>query len=1001
MGWYSVNLNRIKTLGCAVLALGAVLTARPASAQFPGTANPPAAADLYSVVSNAYLSLEVGVGTNVAGSIGLITTATNPLDSGGGIFGNLLLWPAPLKIQAVAGVAPYYFGTWLFVRTDGGNGGTLAAATGNITTRQGGDYIWGDQATGTWTTPPTVIGSHIVAAWQTKAAVTGVTGGGSNATYDPQIEIRMTGTFVHDTVRFQFDVVNHSAGQTHSVGLVFVQDINIQPSASSLGEVDGPLRVPTGPYLRHEVLLSGSDVPSRWESFVQVSPATAIAPAKIHSVRGTLAPTNSAQSEPTPPSSFAYGRTRVLNGTDTVNATANRNFDVVWGFKPDPLVSFDRLGTANTTDASVALYWNPQDIAANQTRTYVTYVGQGDSENDFGAPISLSVTGPSALTLSTDKTDPLNPKTVIGPSPFTVTAYVQNLTDLTQSGGIAIGPVNLFIDLPPGLRLYRDATTQQSAQQQIASVSPGSENSVSWLVEPDPTTPASGTLRYTVTASPSIGNGKSVQKSIELPGPPTFVLKNSTTTQGQFQMFSFPVVANNAPPTAVLGVTNAQTPLIDIVRWNPLLAHYEPVNTLTPGLAYWVRSHLSTDVTLTIDTQKYPPLESQTQPNAATYKVTYPQGWNQIGDPYLYGFRLSEVQIFDPASLTLNNIVDAADSLHNWILPAVYQYNTSDINPANWHYDLYQTLGVQIQPFQGYWIYVRKANLQFIFPGADTPGGQVTRAAQIGASTGIQSGRSAINRWQLAITARGESSMDTAYIGVAPGATEGADNFKFNKPPSTDSTVTIGITHGDWGRASGAYAYDMRSADTTRKSWPITITSVKPNENVTLSWNNFSSVVPRSYRLKLVDHDTGTQRDLRSTASLSINTGSTATRSLELIAEPARTGGAAVITGVNVITSAHRIAGQPASVTIQYNLTQPVDAQVVIRDASGATLRTLNPSTSTRATTDGATTLGQAVWDLRDRRGMSLSAGSYTVEVSALSADGQRSRVTRPFLIAR
>lgn len=990
MGWNSKILRGVKALGgLFLLSMAMLLPGVGAQAQLPGNDCATVAADCYNGLCNAYLCLYVGYGANVAGSFGLISTPNSISDPGSGGFGNFLLWPQFLVPADVNGIITAFTGSWVFVRVDGGAGG-LAGLQGT-STGSGGDYIFGDTRTGIWLQAPTVVGNHIEASWQTVAHAVDAAGGGFSATYDPQIEIDMTATFVHDTVRFQFDVVNNSPGQSHTVGLAFVQDINVQPTIKFGSEIDGPLRLPDQPYLHKETLLVGGQVPQRWETAVQIAPATTTTPASIHTLRGTLKPQTGSQTEPTTPSRFAYGRTYILNGFTILNGAKVRNYDQVWNFVPDPNVILDAAVSSKSTDGSVVVYWDEQVVSPGQDLKRVTYLGNGDSENDFGSPLALSVTGPDALSFTTDHTT--TPATIKAtPSPFQISAYVQNLTDLTQSGGLTIGPTNLFLDLPKGLAL----ASGESATKTITSVGAGQEGSVSWSVVVDPTVPVNGDLRYTVTASPNLGNGKSVQKTIEVPAPAVLNLPSNASTQGLFKMASLPLLTGSASPSDILGLPT-NPPSVDIVRYNPTTAHYEPVNSFTIGQSVWLRSSLTTDATIVIDATKYPPLDNQVQPSATTLKINYPKGWNQIADPYVYGFKFSELQVFDSDSLTLTDIGSASDSLHQWILPAIYHYDTSDSNPANWHYVLEDNFGFVMQPYDGYWMLVKKPNLQFIFPGADTPGGQVTRAALIGAGVGNKTvARVTLDNWKLQLTAKNTMSTDVANVGVAPKATNSEDLYKYGKPPVLNSTVQLNIVHNDWKTTS--LIQDLRAPGNTAQTWDLEVKSPKANDTVTLTWSDLTRSVPRNYKLTLVDKDTNTRQALQSNSSYTVNTGSTGVRQLQLVATPMTRAGSMLITNFNIVQPGLSGTRAAQAVTINYALTQDADTQVVIRDASGRVIRTLTP---TRSADSGATGAGQAVWDLRDKSGSKITTGTYNIELNATGSNGQRARQIKPFILSR
>ena len=137
----------------------------------------------------------------------------------------------------------------------------------------------------------------------------------------------------------------------------------------------------------------------------------------------------------------------------------------------------------------------------------------------------------------------------------------------------------------------------------------------------------------------------------------------------------------------------------------PTTGKYETVTTFTLGQAYWIRSRIAQDqhIPINVDPNNggYAPLTNQVQPTASAFKATYSQGWNQVGNPYVLPINFSEVQIFDPATLTISSVSDAASPVNQVVLPAVYEYDTTDPDPANWHYVLEPSIGFQMQPFKG------------------------------------------------------------------------------------------------------------------------------------------------------------------------------------------------------------------------------------------------------------------------------------------------------------
>jgi len=289
---------------------------------------------------------------------------------------------------------------------------------------------------------------------------------------------------------------------------------------------------------------------------------------------------------------------------------------------------------------------------------------------------------------------------------------------------------------------------------------------------------------------------------------------------------------------------------------------------------------------------------------------------------------------------------------------------------------------------------VKKSNLQFVFPPADTPGGSVTKGALLGVGLGTRQGRATATNWRMRLTAKGATSSDmTTFIGVAPRATDGPDNYKYDKPPILNHLVSLDII-----RDGGRYAQDLRSPSTSRKTWDLVVRSPKPNEDVTVSWPDIAASVPRSYQLTLVDRDGSARRNMRTASSYVVNTGGSATRSLQSVAEPSRNASRMQITAFDVVPNNNGRAVAATSVAIHYGFSDAAEARIQIRDGRGRTIRTL---TATTRAAEGDPNSGTAVWDLKDDKGASLTSGVYNIELMALSQDGNRTRQLRPYLLTR
>lgn len=969
----------------------------------------------FTTIGNTELFLTLGAGKNQGGSIGLFTTTTNVVDPSGAFFNPILYYGALVP----AATGQRLLGTRVFVRVDGGiNGGS-----------GGFDYELGqpDPAKGgAWLLIPSIIGNRIVARWTTYPIVNtfqnggaggtgggggGLGGGGGGGTttglfVNPNIEIDMTLSLVHNQARFQFNIVNNDTGRAHTVGLVFKQELLVNLLDAT---ISAPLRLPNRPYLRTETQLAGGDIPSYFEALFPGTGGGAAATTlnTVHSIRGTLRPTATSGNEPTLPSRFVLGRSSYLEGDvpPASNLTSGggfvniyspgpsgRYFDTIWSFVPNPTIRFD---TPGSPFGSAALYFDEQPVAPGQTIPITAYVGQSQTSLDLGTPISLVVTSPDYLNFNT--------------STFAVNAYVTNLLDLQQGGGIAVSPVNLSIDLPAGLALAKGDTVTKT----IPSIAAGTEGNAAWNVVADGT--RVGNLTYTVTASANLGTGKVVQRSIYVPTNPAVDLRGNAVAKGLYQMVSFPLDFQGDPLTTVLfpaETANGNADLVrpDVARYNPATGKYETVTTFQLGQAYWIRSRLATDSHIVLN-NKYLPLANQVQPSASAYRANYTQGWNQIGNPYLYPINFSEVEIFDPTTLAIVPIAEASNSTNQLVSPAVYEYDTSDPSPANWHYVLEPSIGFQMQPFTGYWVFVNRPNLQFLYPGVDEPGVVASRAAVMGVgfSKRLKSvvkaevlGKGTSDNWRLKVSARSASGYDPdTFIGVAPKATDGNDVYKYAKPPQMNKTLTMDIVHDDWVKG-GRYAHDLRSAILTAKTWNMVVHSDKPNESVTVTWPGISRDVPRNYRLTLIDSQTNQQVNMRNSASHVVSTGVDSTRSLQIVAEPASRHDAVQIMEFEVLNnggSSRAVAGASAqSANIHYSVSGDAEAQIVIRNPRGQVIRTLSNVTSRAA---GGVSTGTALWDLKTQQGVTVATGQYQIELNVKSSTGRSARRVTPFMITR
>ncbi|GIV15847.1 MAG: hypothetical protein KatS3mg022_1282 [Armatimonadota bacterium] len=274
-------------------------------------------------------------------------------------------------------------------------------------------------------------------------------------------------------------------------------------------------------------------------------------------------------------------------------------------------------------------------------------------------------------------------------------------------------------------------------------------------------------------------------------------------------------------------------------------------------------------------------------------------------------------------------------------------------------------------------MFVDSRNLEMIFPNVVAPGATITFPTR---------SSMAPVRWQVQFSAQSEGKQDaTAIIGAASRAVDGIDLYDMPKPPApVEESVRTMLIAPD---GQNILAQDIRADGTRRQVWEMVVSAPKPDSAVVLRWNGMQGV-PSSLRLKLVDTEAKVTRDLRATSSYTFTVGASGSRRFQIVAEPRGTAGLR-------ITSLRVTRTRGGAVAISYALSDSASTKVRILGATGKVVQTLQAG---EAASRGVTNL---TWNGRDGAGIAVPAGTYLVEVTATSEDGQTARAVQPVVITR
>jgi len=611
------------------------------------------------------------------------------------------------------------------------------------------------------------------------------------------------------------------------------------------------------------------------------------------------------------------------------------------------LWDFTSIPEAEITDHAIACYWNPQSLAPGRSRTIVTMIGLGTSTNEPSGRYALDTESPGVVGLDASKTNQLSPEE------FTISASVTNYLSLNALQNVAFEDVSLAISLPRGLALVDGETITKT----IPTILPGEVATVSWRVRP--TGEKVGELTYRVYSTVSPGSlSKSVSRPLIVPMTARVDLKTG------FQMVSLPFTFDNADPTAVLGLGQGDFTLL---RWDSTQRRYTLVNSIRPGEGYWLR--VNTDQTLTLNGAKI-----AGDAFGGTLRLPLPQGWVQVGNPYPYPVPIGLIRFIDTTQGFALSFTEAVQ--RGLVRSVLFYYDTTP--PAGYkHLSLYSDPSALMMPGLGYWIFVDSRNLEMIFPNVVTPGATIAFPTRLGVVP---------VRWQVQFSAQSEGKQDaTAIIGAASRAADGIDMYDMPKPPAPVEEGVQTLLLAPDGHT--ALAQDIRADGTRRQVWEMVVSTPKPDSTVVLRWNGVQGV-PSSLRLKLVDTEAKVTRDLRATSSYTFTVGASGSRRFQIVAEPR---GAAGLR----ITSLRVARTRGGAVAISYALSDTASTKVRILSATGTVVQTLQAG---EAASRGVTNL---TWNGRDGMGIAVPAGSYLVEVTATSEDGQTARAVQPVVITR
>ncbi len=188
-----------------------------------------------------------------------------------------------------------------------------------------------------------------------------------------------------------------------------------------------------------------------------------------------------------------------------------------------------------------------------------------------------------------------------------------------------------------------------------------------------------------------------------------FALAPATMYAAGLQMISAPYDYSSIGSFAsVFGLTAAQaTTSPRLIQFSPLTDSYvfyptAPADTLRLGRGYWIQ----------FPTANYLHIPGTPAPTTSAFSISLQQGWNQIGDPFLFAAPLNSITATATSGAT--GLVGSAPTI---VQNTLYSYDTA----TNAYNALNPSTGA-LNPYVGYWIFAfQPCTLTVPYPGTPPP----------------------------------------------------------------------------------------------------------------------------------------------------------------------------------------------------------------------------------------------------------------------------------------
>ncbi|MBC8063371.1 MAG: hypothetical protein H7Y17_00950 [Chlorobia bacterium] len=619
-----------------------------------------------------------------------------------------------------------------------------------------------------------------------------------------------------------------------------------------------------------------------------------------------------------------------------------------------------------------------QTVVAGGTRTIVHYFRSTWGESNYVLPYTAVVDAPK-LVATEDNGSGQNTANGLFNNPFQFRVYIDNVGGYSNiDSGFILNDVKVKLTLPTGLNFVGFPTTTRNRQLTLSQVQSRQILSVDFPIEADGI--EFGDLPYQVDITSTPGGTKQIKGIVQVAATPRYRLydvggsptSNAITTPFIFTDSSWPVVLNLSSPAD-----------FQAFEWDPQLKGYVISTSAARGRGVFIVNNTGATLSNPLGGGPVTPPDTPPLPfdNSGRYPIQLKSGWNLIGNPYNYPITIGQitgVSASNPqtsrtwAQLVSQNIVNSF--LSYW-------------NAQTQSYKFLSKSSDKMLPNTAYWVFVNTtADLTISFPPVFEPG-------LPGSSRAADDWTQSATQWRLQLVARTNNAIDDQnYIGVTQDS-DRANTLRMMEPP-TSPTQEVALSIEGMVNSLPARLAQNLTEKQGKQEFKVFVQAKKEGE-VNLTWPNLSTV-PKNIRVRLVDVATNASRDMRGTSGYTFNATAGSTREFKVQVDVGGIG-RALIGNVVVSRNGGRAGegGSPSPFQINYTLSASASTTIRILGSNGKEVFTV---TRGRADAAGENT---ATWNLKDNANRSVAPGTYRVEVTATTPEGDNVRRIVPVNLVR